>query len=285
MYVEGLDVNGDEIVNFGAGSDSEWWSVYDEDARYRLAVWIRDTARSLGRPITWDGSRATMDAVLRQHAHGAVDGGGFVVGTLRMCPSNMPGGRTEPMRSTDQPCPAGSGGVGGEQVREISAEDVIRINEENKRRERLAAEEAARQRAAEEDARRRSGLVDFAPTGISGRVTDAAGVSVAGASVTAGARTTTTKADGSFVLTLGAGTVDVVITSSGFSTTTISGVAVAAHVMQDLGTVALAAASGGSYKSGTTAPWYKNKWLWIGTGAVVAGGVAVYAISRRRRGH
>jgi len=73
--------------------------------------------------------------VIARIARSPEQGGGFVAGGVRMCPSNVRGGQTEPMRAEDQPCPPGSGGVIGEQVQEISAEELRRRLEEQRARE------------------------------------------------------------------------------------------------------------------------------------------------------
>jgi hypothetical protein len=112
MYVKGS--------SFGA-----WYDVLSSDTQRLTAEWARRS-----------GVTGTDAEVMAKIARTPAQGGGFVAGGIRMCLSNRVGGQTEPLRAESVPCPAGSGGIAGEQVKEISAADVTRIVQENIRRER-----------------------------------------------------------------------------------------------------------------------------------------------------
>lgn len=108
------------LAQFGA-----WYDGISFD-RALTAAWARRLDPSLP---------SDDNALIARIAQPLAAGGGFVAGGQRMCLSNRRGGPTEPMRSADQPCPPGSGGVPGEQVQEISAEEVRRQIEEQRARE------------------------------------------------------------------------------------------------------------------------------------------------------
>ena len=207
-------------------------------------------------------------------------GGGFVAGGQRMCLSNIRGGQSEPLRSSDVPCPPGSGGMTGEQVHELSADEIRRQIEEQQRRE--AAERAriaagAKPRAVE----------------VYGIVVDGTGAPVAGAVVMVGTARATTDAAGNFSVSAGVlpGTYAIAVTAADFLARRLEAVEIPTGVPFNAGTIVLIRSGGGGtggghdgdeYKSGSgTAPWYKNKWTYIIGGVVLVGGTAVVVIAKR----
>lgn len=245
MYIDERNLSG-----LGA-----WYDGLSFD-RHLVAEWARGRDSSLP---------ANDEDVLTAIARTPAQGGGFVAGGQRMCLSNRPGGPTEPLRAESQPCPAGSGGIAGEQVKEITAAEL---------REMLTAQ-------------RKSGA-----TRVTGRVADYNGVAIAGARVSVGSASVVTGTDGSFSIdaaALAPGFYDLVVESAAYGLQTKPGVRVTTRVTTNVGTVVLTAApltdeaGDRDYKSGPQTPWYKNKWIWIGGGVVLVGGVAAVVVSRRRR--
>ncbi len=202
-----------------------------------------------------------------------------------MCLSNRSGGPTEPMRAESQPCPSGSGGIAGEQVKEITAAEVAAINAANDAR-RAEEERRRREELAREEGVRRVEAYGF--------VVDASGAPVVGASVSIGPVEGITDASGAFAMDIVPGaTYDVTVRASGFFDRQVGRAVVSYGVPYNVGRVVIVrtGARPGSDEDvfkedgdGTVKkPWYKKPWVWAIVGGVAVAGGAVVVASRRHR--
>lgn len=290
VYVRGsLPLDGlafdDDFAGFGVAEaiGSEWWIGFSPELKYNIGMWILGEAGRQGLPAIWDNRVETVEPFLRSFDRAAEDGGGFVVGTACYCPPTAPGGASLRVMS-DQPCPAGSGGVGGTPVSELTAAEIAARLAETKRRERMTLTKKIPKVSV---------TLPREATGMIGRVANAAGVVIGGATITIGppagtmarfgsTKSTVTAADGTFAVAIAPGTYDVSIAATGYDGGTIAGVVVPTSGKVDLGLIGLDVVVD-EFKTSdivpgdeVATPWYKKWQVWVIAGGVVLlGGVAV----------
>jgi hypothetical protein len=250
MYVKGS--------SFGA-----WYDTLSADTQRLTAEWARRS-----------GVTGTDAEVLTKIARTPAQGGGFVAGGIRMCLSNRPGGPTEPMRAESVPCPSGSGGIAGEQVKEITAAEVAAINRAN-------------------DERRRTGEstdADVAPVAVEvrGVVLNGSGAPIQGVSVVVGTITANrTGPTGEFLATVLPGTYTVTASHGDYLGRMLTDVVVPTAAPLQIvmtQTEAKAALDVAKQEEGTaTAPWYKSTWFWAGVAVVSVGGVGYWIWQDRKK--
>lgn len=125
--------------SFGAAGD--WWESLSAEAKIGLVNWAADSARSQGLSADWDrlvaqanadaarnvptyggevgGAERRRDAlaryatnfVLSNIARSVADGGGVAFGLRCLCPMTSPEAGASAQRRVDERCPAGTGGV------------------------------------------------------------------------------------------------------------------------------------------------------------------------------
>lgn len=264
----------------GFGAFGAWYDALASDVLARTAAWARSVDPSLtGSDIE----------VLARIAQPPELGGGFIAGGIRMCLANTSSGRSEPMRAADVPCPPGSGGIGGSQVQELTADQVRAIIEENKRRE---AEERAFV----------AGGGGVRRVEVYGIVVDGLGMPVVGASVELSGVRVATTAGGEFTADVVPGTYTMTVRASGYQDRVLNLVTVRAATPLDTGRIMLIRSATYQPPSGESSdttgdgtpkedggngaaapPWYKSTGLWVGVAVVTVGGVG-YLIWRSRKG-
>lgn len=214
----------------GLGATGDWWEVLTNETKIRIQNWIVDVAARAGAPLNVSEMQAAARAALRAsgtespritaemiasrvlrmilegYARPVADGGGFVVGEARagytglycLCPSNTPAGRVDPVTGTTLPppsdaaplangrCPAGYGGVPVSAPMMYTAPIIPHF-------------------------------VPSTTTGIAGRVVDASGAPVAGATIWIPPFTrAATAADGRFSIVRKAGTYSLSVSKAGY---------------------------------------------------------------------
>lgn len=298
LPLDGLGIE-DDFAGFGASEPlgSEWWIGFSPELKYNIGMWILGEAGRQGLPAIWDNRVETVEPFLRSFDRAVEDGGGFVVGTACYCPPTAPGGASQRVMS-DRPCPAGSGGVGGTPVSELTAAQIAARLRETQRRERMTLTKKIPKISV---------TLPRDATGVIGHVANAAGVAIGGATITVGppagtmarfgsTKSTVTAADGTFAVAIAPGTYDVVVSAAGYDGGTIAGVVVPTSGQVDLGLVGLESVPdefkpsdigpGDEFKTGNivevATPWYKKRWVWaVAGGVVLLGGVAIVAARRR----
>ena len=98
---------------------SEWWMGFPFDVKTSMSNWTQAEAARQGLPLF----RSTVENTLRHYTRAAADGGGFVVGDSCYCPATMEGGVAIKV-TYPASCPAGTGGVGGTPVHEMTVEEL-----------------------------------------------------------------------------------------------------------------------------------------------------------------